>query len=127
LVHAVATASEQKEQTMQHVHELAESASVVLAALFALAGLMQLVGLKPVRQAVVRWGYSPRRLRITGALELLAAILLAVPFTRPAGVVLAAAINFSIVVLLLNHRAWALAMPGVAMAAALLLTLFQWR
>jgi hypothetical protein len=80
-----------------------------------------------MRQAIERWGYSPRRLRITGALQLLAVVLLVMPNTRPVGVALAAAINFSIVVLLLNHRAWAVAMPGVAMAAALLLTLFQWR
>jgi hypothetical protein len=112
---------------MQDLHTLAESVSVTLAALFALAGLLQLSGFKTVRQAIVRWGYSQRRLRITGALQLLAAVLLAVPNTRPVGVALAAAINFSIVVLLLNHRAWAVAMPGVAMAAALLLTLFQWR
>src|SRR5690348_9408586 len=112
---------------MEHSHALAESVTYTLAAMFALAGLLQLAGFKPVRQAIARWGYSPRRLRITGALQLLAAVLLAVPNTRPVGVALAAAINFSIVVLLLNHRAWAVAMPGVAMAAALLLTLFQWR
>jgi len=112
---------------MQVLHALAESVTFTLAALFAFAGLLQLAGFKPVRQATERWGYSPRRLRVTGALQLLAAVLLLMPDTRPFGVALAAAINFSIVVLLLNRRAWAVAMPGVAMAAALLLTLFQWR
>jgi hypothetical protein len=112
---------------MEQIHELAKSITFTLAALIALAALLQLVGFKPLLQAIERWGYSQRRLRITGALQLLAAILLAVPNTRPVGVALAAAINFSIVVLLLNHRAWAVAMPGVAVAAALLLTLFQWR
>ena len=112
---------------MQDLHALAESVTLTLAALFALAGLLQLAGPKPVREAIERWGYSPRRFRVNGALQLLAAVLLVMPNTRPVGVALAAAINFSIVVLLLNHRAWALAMPGVAMAAALLLTLFQWR
>ena len=112
---------------MQDLHALAESVTLTLAALFAVAGLLQLAGFTPVRRATERWGYSPRQLRVTGALQLLAAVLLMMPNTRPVGVALAAAINFSIVVLLLNHRAWAVAMPGVAMAAALLLTLFQWR
>jgi hypothetical protein len=112
---------------MQDLHALAESVTLTLAALFALAALLQLVGFKPLLQAIERWGYSQRRLRITGVLQLLAAFLLVMPNTRPVGVALAAAINFSIVVLLLNHRAWAVATPGVAMAAALLLTLFQWR
>jgi hypothetical protein len=112
---------------MQELHSLAESVTFTLAALFALAGLVQLAGFKPVWQATERWGYSQRRLHVNGALQLLAAFLLVMPYTRPVGVALAAAINFSIVVLLLNHRAWAVAMPGVAMAAALLLTLFQWR
>jgi hypothetical protein len=112
---------------MEHIHALAESVTFVLAALFALAVLLQLAGFKPVRQAIERWGYSARRLHINGALQLAAAVLLVIPNTRLAGVALAAAINFSIVALLLNHRAWAIAMPGVAMAAALLLTLFQWR
>ena len=112
---------------MQDFHALAEWITFALAALFALAGLLQLSGFKPLRRAIGRWGYSRRRMRVNGALQLLAAVLLAIPNTRPVGVALAAAINFSIVVLLLNHRAWAVAMPGVAMAAALLLTLFQWR
>ena len=112
---------------MQNLHAWAELVTFTLAALFALAGLLQLAGFKPLRQAIERWGYSPRRLRITGALQLLIAFLLVMPDTRPVGVAFAAAINFSIVVLLLNHRAWAVAMPGIATAAALLLTLFQWR
>jgi len=103
-----------------------ESISVSLAALFALAGALQLSRIAPVRRACLRWGYAPSRFRVTGALELLSAGLLAVPSTRPWGVALAAATNFSIVTLLLYNRAYLIALPGIGVAAALLLTLFQW-
>ena len=107
-------------------HGLAETTGIGLAALFALAGAVQLSGLGPLRRAWISWGYSPYIYRVTGALELLCAGLLAMPPTRPWGVAFAAAVNFGTVVLLLKNRAYLVALPGIGFAAALLLTLFQW-
>ena len=107
-------------------HALAETISVALAALFALAGVLQLCGFGPLRRAWLSWGYPARLYRVTGVLELVGAVLLAMPSTRPWGVALAAAVNFSTVVLLLKNRAYLVALPGLGFAAALLLTLFQW-
>jgi hypothetical protein len=61
--------------------------------------------------------------RITGGLELLAAVLLASSNAHPAGVAIAAGVNFIAVVILLKNRAYLLALPGIAVAAALPLTL----
>ena len=107
-------------------HAVAETVAVALAALFALAGVLQLFGVEPLRRAWLGWGYSPRLYRMMGGLELMGAGLLAMPLTRPWGVALAAAVNFSTVVLLLKNRAYLVALPGIGVAAALLLTLFQW-
>ena len=107
-------------------HAVAEWVSVALAVLFALAGVLQLGGVGPMRRAWLGWGYTPRLYRLTGALELFGAGLLAMPPTRPWGVAFAAAVNFSTVVLLLKNRAYLVALPGIGVAAALLLTLFQW-
>ena len=107
-------------------HALAESVGIVLAVLFALAGVVQLSGVGPLRRAWISWGYPSHLYRVTGALELLCAGLLAMPSTRPWGVAFAAAVNFSTVVLLLKNRAYLVALPGIGFAAALLLTLFQW-
>lgn len=105
---------------------LSEATAQVLAVLLAIAGSVQVLGIGVVRRACSRWGY-PGLYKTTGALELLAAVLLAIPQTRLAGILLAAAVNFSVVVLLLKSRAWIVALPGVAVAAALLLTLAQFR
>jgi hypothetical protein len=107
-------------------HTLAETVAVALAALFALAGVLQLCGVEPLRRAWLSWGYSPGLYRMMGVLELVGAALLAMPSTRAWGVALAAAVNFSTVVLLLKNRAYLVALPGIGVAAALLLTLSQW-
>ena len=91
--------------------------ALVLA--FGIVGIVQFTGVRIVRRAYLRWGYPTRTFRLTGALELLAAILLAAPNTRSAGVALAAAVNFLAVVLLLKNRAYFLALPGLAVMTAL--------
>jgi hypothetical protein len=105
---------------------LSEAAAQVVAVLLAISGAVQVSGIGVVRRACASWGY-PGLYKKTGAVELLAAVLLAIPETRLAGIVLAAAVNFSVVILLLKSRAWIVALPGVAVAAALLLTLAQFR
>lgn len=96
-----------------------EIAVVTLAALFGIVGIAQLSGLGMARRAA--WGYPPRLYRIVGSLQLVAAALILVQATRFAGIGLAAMINFSAVVLLLKNRAWFVALPGLVIAAVLLM------
>ena len=95
--------------------------ALVLA--FGTVGIIQLSGIGVVRRAYLRWGYPARIFRLTGAMELLAAVLLASSSAHALGVALAAAVNFIAVVLLLKNRAYLLALPGMAVMAALPFTL----
>ena len=106
-----------------HALSLPVVTAYVLSLVFGIAGFVQLAGLGFVRRAYLRWGYPASLCRRTGALELLSAVLLAISSTRLIGVALAAAINFIAVVLLLENRAYVLALPGLAVTAALPLTL----
>jgi hypothetical protein len=107
------------------VHELQPSniPAYVLSVAFGLAGIMQLAGINIVRDAYLRWGYPAWLCRLTGGMELLAAVLLATTIARPAGVLLAAGVNFVAVALLLKNRAYLLALPGLAAMTALPLAL----
>lgn len=95
--------------------------ALVLA--FGAVGIVQFAGFDFVRRAYLSWGYPARIFRLTGAMELLAAILLATSRVHVAGVLLAAAVNFIAIALLLKNRAYLLALPGMAVMAALPLTL----
>jgi hypothetical protein len=98
-------------------------AAYALSLAFGIAGIVQLTGAPIVRRAYLRWGYPERTFRLTGAVELLAAMLLVTPTGRLIGVVLGAGINFVAVVLLLNNRAYLMALPGIVAMAALPLAL----
>ena len=90
-----------------------------LALMFGIVGALQLAGIGVVRRSYRLWGYPSHVFRITGALELLAAVLLATSNARPVGIAVAAAVNFIAVVLLLKNRAYLLALPGLAVMVAL--------
>ena len=96
-----------------------------LALTLAVLGFQQLTGLGGFRELCLRWGYSTHLTRVIGALDLLTAILLATSHARLVAVLLAAAVNFFAVVLLLKNRAYLLALPGISMMAALPLTLLR--
>jgi len=98
-----------------------------LILLFGAVGIIQLAGIPAVRAAYLRMGYPARAYRLTGAVELLAACLLAVSGLRPLGVAVAAAVNFIAVVLLLKNRKYLLATPGVMVMAALPLVVLSIR
>lgn len=90
-----------------------------LATVFAASAAMHLAGIAPVRRAYQAWGYPSNFYRVTGALELLCALFLALPNTRPWGVILAGAIAFASTITLLNHRQYAWSVPGIVMLALL--------
>ena len=90
-----------------------------LALVFGTAGIIQLAGAGAVRATYLRMGYPAKAYRLIGAVELLAACLLAIPSIRPVGVAIASAVNFIAVALLLKNREYLLASPGMAAMAAI--------
>ena len=94
--------------------------ALLLATIFAASGLVHLSGAGFVRRAYERWQFPPKFYRVTGILNLAAAIFLAAPITRIWGAVLAALVTFFAVVTLLNHRQYAYSLPGILMLAALI-------
>ena len=73
-----------------HASSVSIATAYTLSLAFAVAGAVQLSGTDAIQRAYVRWGYPARASRIAGALELLAAALLAMSAARPIGVALAA-------------------------------------
>jgi DoxX-like protein len=80
------------------------TAAWINAAIFAVAGLINLAGLKSVREVYANWDVPALTYRTLGLIELVAAAFLATPEFRFWGVLLAAPIIFGSVVLLLDHR-----------------------
>lgn len=93
--------------------------ALALAGVFGLAGLLQLMSPKPLRALYDRWRYPRGFERVTGALELVAAVFLAIGETRIWGVLLAAFITFTAVVTLLNRGKYLYAATGMLLLAAL--------
>jgi len=93
--------------------------AVSVAAIFAVAGAVQLLGLQVVRDVYRRWDYPQSVRVVTGLLDLVAAVLLIAPATRGWGIALAAIITFGSVVVLLNHRQYLYAGAAAVLMAAL--------
>ncbi|MDL2404438.1 DoxX family protein [Rhizobium calliandrae] len=75
-----------------------------LVAAFFGAGLVNAIGTSEARSGFVRWGY-PRWWGIfTGGLEILSAVLIALPVSRTIGVVLGAIIVAAALLTVLRHR-----------------------
>ncbi|MBU6297579.1 MAG: DoxX family protein [Alphaproteobacteria bacterium] len=94
-------------------------AVATLVGVFALAGTVQLVGPRFVRDVYQRWEFAPGFYRVTAVLDLLAAVFLAVPETRLWGIGLAGMIIFAAVATLLGHRKYLHAVPGMLLLMAL--------
>jgi len=94
-------------------------AVVALSAAFAITGFVQLLAPGFVRRAYDAWGLPKTLNRAIGALEIVAAILLATPSMRLGGVLLAAVLNFLAVVTLLGRREYGMALPGLVVMVAL--------
>ena len=90
-----------------------------IASIFGVSGLLHVTGLQRIRRAYLRWDFAPGFYRAAGFVQLLAAFFLALPITRIWGVMLAAAVTFVAIVILLNNRQYALSVPGLILLAAL--------
>src|SRR5262245_38231566 len=82
-------------------------AAWVDAGVLSLAGLVNLIGLRPVRDIYADWDIPERFYHTLGLLQILAAVFLTSPDMRFYGILLAAPILFGSVVMLLNHEHYA--------------------
>ncbi len=97
----------------------------LLAAAFFGAGLVNAIGAATTRGSFVRWGYPPWWCRLTGALEMASAVLIALPVGRTAGLILGAAIVAVAIVTVLRHRELAHLAPLGLFVALLALAAFS--
>ena len=93
----------------------------LLVAAFFGAGLFNAIGTSATQSDFVRWGYPAWWCRVTGGLEMLTALLIALPATRLAGVILGALIVLVAVVTVVRHRDLSHLAPLGVFAALLLL------
>ncbi|MGZ2379091.1 hypothetical protein ELH91_04140 [Rhizobium leguminosarum] len=75
-----------------------------LVAAFSGAGLVNAIGTSGTRSDFARWGYPRWWGIVTGALEILSAVLIALPVSRIVGVALGAVIIAAAVFTVLRHR-----------------------
>jgi DoxX-like family len=76
----------------------------LLVAAFLGAGLFNAIGTRATRADFVRWGYPRWWHRVTGGLEILSAVLIALPRGRDAGLALGATIIAVAVLTVLRRR-----------------------
>jgi len=92
---------------------------VTLTVLFALAAIMNLAAPDALRRVYRRWDYPRGFYYVTGLLQCLTALFLALPQTRIWGGILGALVLFATTVTLLNHRQYLYAVPTILMIIAL--------
>jgi hypothetical protein len=90
-----------------------------LAAVYAIAGIIDLVGSRYIRARLRHREYPRQFYRVMGVLQLITALFLAVPQLRVWGIIMAGFLTFYWVVILLNHRQWSWAVGGMLMMMAL--------
>jgi hypothetical protein len=93
----------------------------LLVAAFAGAGLANAIGAAGTKSNFVRWGYPSWWCYPTGGLEILTAVLVALPASRAAGLVLGAAIILAAVLTVVRHRDFSHLAPLGAFTALLAL------
>ena len=89
----------------------------LLAFAFLGAGVVNAAGSASTRDDFVRWGYPRWWNLVTGALEGLAAALIAAPAARVAGLMLGAAICVAAVATVVRHKDYGHLAPGLALTA----------
>ena len=92
---------------------------VWLTIIFLISGVVQLPGPAFVRRAYKHWEYPPKFYRVTGFIQLLIALFLAVPQTRIWGVMLAVLVTFAAEITLLKNEQYVWSVLGFVMMLAL--------
>ena len=93
----------------------------LLVVAFLGAGLFNAIGTRATQDDFARWGYPPWWCRVTGALETMDAVLIALPAGRRVGVALGAVIIAVAILTVLRRREFSHAAPLGAFAALLVL------
>ena len=103
------------------------SAATLLAWLLVLAflgaGIVNAAGSAAVKNDFVRWGYPLWWNLVTGGLEVLVAVLIAIPAARVAGLGLGAVICVAAVATVLRCKDYSHLAPGAALTVLLALNL----
>ena len=107
-----------------HVSSTFSVLAAALAVVFCVIGFIHLLGPRFLRDAFEKWNYGTRVRLVTGALEIMAALMLAHPELRGWGIALAAVIMFGAVVTLLRHEQYLWVAPSMALMAALVPAVF---
>jgi uncharacterized membrane protein len=94
--------------------------AAALAVVFWVIGFIHLLGPRFLRDAFEKWNYGPLVRLVTGALEIIAGLMLAHPELRGWGIALAALIMFGAVITLLSHEQYLCVVPSIALMAALI-------
>jgi hypothetical protein len=97
---------------------------VLVAGLFG-AGLFNAISTAATQSNFVRWGYPPWWGRPTGGLEMASAVLIALPGSREAGLVLGAVIVAAAVLTVVRHREFSHLAPLSLFVALLALAQFS--
>jgi hypothetical protein len=97
----------------------ARADALFLAVLFGISAAAHFYGPVSLKQAYTRWGFPGRFYRVSGTIQLLAALFLTNGITRVWGVALAAFVTFAAVVLLLSHGRYRISVPGMLILLAL--------
>ena len=91
----------------------------LLAAAFLGAGVANVIAAPAQRDSFVRWGYPAWWCRMTGALEVADAALIAIPLTRLFGLILGAIVILAAIVTVARHRELSHLAPLVVFAVLL--------
>jgi DoxX-like family len=83
----------------------------LLVVAFFGAGVFNAIGTPATKNSFVRWGYPQWWCRVTGGLEMVAAVLIALPGRRDAGLILGAVIAAATVLTVLRHREFSHIVP----------------
>jgi hypothetical protein len=86
------------------------SICLLVAGLFG-AGLYNAIGTSATQSSFVRWGYPRWWGSLTGGLEMVSALLIALPASRDVGLTLGAAIVLAAVLTVLRHREFSHLVP----------------
>ena len=88
---------------------------------FCGAGLFNAIGTPATQSGFVRWGYPSWWGRVTGGLEMVGALMIALPVTRGVGLILGAVIIAAAVWTVMRHRDFPHLVPLAVFAALLAL------
>jgi hypothetical protein len=88
----------------------APSIWLLIAGLFG-AGLFNAIGTPATQSDFVRWGYPRWWSRFTGGLEIMSAVLIALPVSRFVGLALGAIIIAAAILTVLRHREFSHLVP----------------